>query len=206
MKALVLVVVLAASLASAAPTRRAVCMTGDSLTYGYTFDSTPIALRLATLRGVPVVNMGVGSDVAVNISARWSRYCAPFLYDISIWEGCTNDLAASATGAACWATTEDWAEACEAAGHQCVILGVFPRGTSGGWNGTKETERLAYNALAAAYAVAHPTIIYVDLDDELGDGASPNALRAAVDWGDGLHINGDGMQEVAEAIDEAIGP
>lgn len=303
MRALLLVAVLACLPAASAP-RRAICMTGDSLTYGYTFDATPIALRLATLMDVPVVNMGIGSDIAVNISARWTRYCASYPYAYAIWEGCTNDFGvSSALAVDCWATTQSWITAVEAAGHTAIVLTVFPRGGSGAWTDAKETQRLAYNALAAAYAISHPSMILVDPESALGDsatgasgtvtlggnagdvtividgtsvgpvafnsddagtaedavvalnanvtlgplmtassvgavititwdstglsgnvtltssrsagtatasgatltGGANAALRAAVDWGDRLHINGDGMQEVADAIAEALG-
>jgi hypothetical protein len=180
-------------------------MTGDSITYGYTFDPTPIADRLATLLRKPVVALGVGSDVAANISSRHTRYCLPYSYKFAIWEGCTNDFGInSASGATCWATTAAWIVSVKAAGQTPVILAVFCRGGSGGWTGPKETARTDWNTLAAAAAAADPTIIYVDPNPTLCDSASPPALKVAYDWGDHLHIDGDGMQVVAEALYSAM--
>lgn len=191
--------------ASAAPVRSAVILVGNSLTYGYTFDATPTSERLAVLLGVPVTAMGVGSDVATNISARYTRYALPFPYATAVWEGCTNDFGInSATGAACWATTQAWVLAVEAAGTRAVVLSVFVRGGSGGWSGPKETQRLAYNVLAAAYAVSHPSMVYVNLETTLGDGASPPALKVICNWGDDLHITGTCMQLVAQEIANAL--
>lgn len=194
------------SLPAGAVTRRAACMVGDSLTYGYTFDSTPIPDRLADLTGKPVVNMGVGSNLSTNISARYTRYCSPYLYKVAIWEGCTNDLDAGVSGATCWATTEAWVEAVEAAGQVAVVLTVFPRWGHANWTSDEETQRLDYNSRATTYVASHPSVILVNMESVLGDGATPPALKVAYDWGDHLHINGTGMQAAAEAIYGAAVP
>lgn len=189
--------------AEAAP--RAVCMVGDSLTYGYTFDDTPIALRLSTLISRPVVNMGVGSNRAASIKARYDRYCAPYPYYAAIWEGCTNDLDFDGTtGADCWATTLSWISAVEAAGQRPIILTIFPRWGHVGWTSDEEAERVAYNALAESYAESHPEVTLVQMDSTLGDGGTPPALQTSLDWGDKLHINGNGMQAAAEKIATAF--
>lgn len=193
------------SLSASAQSRRAVVMVGDSLTYGETFDSTTIPERLEALIGRPVDNMGVGSALAASISARYSRYAAPYLYRVAIWEGCTNDLDAGTSGATCWTTTEAWVTACQAAGtNVCVVLTVFPRWGHGTWSAGDETQRLDYNARAATFVSTHPSVILVNMEAVLGDGATPPALKVAYDWGDKLHLNGAGMQAVAQAIYTAV--
>jgi lysophospholipase L1-like esterase len=201
MTRLSLAVLLISTVAAAAPIRTAGVMCGTSLTYGYTQDATPITARLATLEGVPVVNMGVGGDVASNIALRGIRYAVPFAYAFAVWEGCTNDFGLNgALAVDCWATTLTWVAAVEGAGTQAVILTVPPRQGSSGWSAPKETQRLAYNTLARNYGVSHPSAIIVDLETLLGDGATPPALNNTYDYGDDLHLNGAGMQVAAAAI------
>lgn len=205
-KTLCIGLLLASLYASATPIRTAGCMTGDSLTYGYTFDNTPIADRLATLLGVPVANLGVGSDVASNISARWTRYCEPYLYEFSVWEGCTNDFGInSATGADCWSTTQTWVGNVEAAGQRAAGLSVFCRGGSASWTDAKEAQRLAYNVLAAAYAVSHPTFIYVDMESTLCDPAVAATGTVTLAGGAGdvtVTVNGTAVGPVSFNTDD----
>lgn len=194
----VLAVVLLASSVHASP-RRAWVAIGDSLTYGYSQGATPYPVRLSTLLGVPVVNMGVGGDVAANINSRLTSHALTFPYKGVIIEECINDLIAGTSGATCFAATEAAVDAALAAGLIVVLATADPCGNYSGWNGTKEAQRDAYNALVRAKAAANPgAVLLLDGDELYSDDG--NTIRAACDYGDGLHRNGLCMQVEAEAI------
>jgi len=123
-----------------------------------------------------------------------------FPYKWLVAEGGTNDIYFdAATGAALWTTFQAWVEEAEAAGMQVVIITIPPRWGSSGWTADMETERLAFNTLALAYGVSHPSALVVNSDTSLGTG-SPVALQASFDSGDALHLNGTGMQALAQAV------
>jgi lysophospholipase L1-like esterase len=196
-----LAALLTAGVVGAAP--RAFVSAGTSLTYGYAHDATPYPARLATLMGVPAVNMGIGGDRLATIIARWQTYAKPFPYRWSVLEGGTNDLHFdSANGTTLWATFQAWVEEALAAGHRVVIVKIPPRWGSAGWTADMETQRLAFNAAADAFVAANPSVRKVDSDTVLGTG-SPVALQASFDYGDDLHLNGTGMQALAAAVRSA---
>ena len=189
------------SLPSAAVTTRASCAVGTSLTYGYSFESVPYPARLETLSGTPVVNLGIGFDRIASIHTRWQLYCKPFPYRRLVLEGGTNDLDLDGTtGAALWLTVKSFIEEAQANGQQVVLVLIPPRGGSSGWTAGEETERLAFNSAARDYQATHPTLILIDSDGVLGDGAVPPALQTAYDYGDHLHLKAAGMQALAAAI------
>lgn len=180
---------------------QAIVCSGTSLTFGYSQDATPYPLRLSTATGRPVANLGVGGARLAAIVTRWQLYGKPFPYGTLVAEGGTNDLALdSANGTTLAATFTAWIEEAVAAGQQVVACTVFPRTNSPDWNGTKETQRLAFNSALRTYVLAHPAVLLVDGDVLLGDGATTPALQAAYDYGDHLHLNGTGMQALATAI------
>jgi lysophospholipase L1-like esterase len=182
----------------------AIVWPGTSLTYGYDHDATPPPTRLETLRGVDVVNMGVGSDRVSSIYARWQAYAKPFPYRWIVMEGGTNDLFLdSATGEDTWATFETWAEEAMAAGFQLVLVKIPPRWGSSGWTASMETERLDFNDRLDTWAAANPTVRVVESDAVLGTG-SPVALQVAYRNADLLHLSATGMQTLAAAVSTAM--
>lgn len=199
-----LALLLAAPLcANAATARRAWVAVGDSITYGYAHDATPYPERLATLLSVPVVNMGVGGDTAANINTRFTNHASQYPYRGVIIEECINDLIAGTAGATCWTATEAAADAARSAGFLVVLVTAIPCGNYVGWDGTKETERDAYNTSLRAYVAAHPSDTFlIDLDTVVSDDG--NTIKAAHDYGDGLHLDGDGMQALAAAVAAAV--
>jgi lysophospholipase L1-like esterase len=189
--------VLLAGVTSASPKRAWVAI-GDSITYGYSHDATPYPVRLAALLDAPVVNMGIGSDTAANINTRLTNYGIPYPYRGVLIEECINDLISSTSGATCWTATEAAVDAAVAAGFLVVLMTAIPCGNYVGWDGTKETQRDAYNALVRAKAAADPThVLLLDLDTVVSDNG--NTIRAADDYGDGLHLDASGMQNLAAA-------
>lgn len=198
MKRLLLLLLFLSSLSAEAVSRRAWVAMGDSITNGYAFDATTYPMRLATLLGVPVVNMGVGGEVAANINTRFTTYALPFPYRGVIFEECINDLIAGTSGATCFTATEAAVDAAVSAGFMVVLMTAIPCGNYSGWNGTKETQRDAYNALVRAKAAAEPAhVLLLDLDIVVSDDG--NTIRAEDDYGDGLHLDASGFQKVAAA-------
>jgi lysophospholipase L1-like esterase len=191
------------SLTSYAAPRRAWAAVGDSITNGHSFDASPYPLRLATLLNAPVVNMGIGGELAASINTRFTTYVLPYQYKGVIIEECINDLIAGTAGATCWAATEAAVDSAVAAGLLVVLVTAVPCGNYASWNGTKETERDAYNTLVRAKAAANPSrILLLDLDTTVSDDG--NTIRAADDYGDGLHLDGSGFQAVADGIADLI--
>lgn len=202
MRILALLFVLLAMSADASP-KRAWLAIGDSITYGYAHDATPYPVRLATLLGVPVANMGIGGETAANINTRLTNYGIPYPYKGVIIEECINDLIAGTAGATCWTATEAAADAARTAGFLVVLVTAIPCGNYVGWNGAKETQRDAYNTSLRAYVTAHPGEAFlVDLDTVVSDDGT--TIRAADDYGDGLHLDASGMQALAQAIADVI--
>lgn len=194
------------SLSASAASKPAVVCDGTSLTFGYSQATPTFPQRLATATGRPVANLGIGGARLAAIVLRWQTYAKTFPYGVLVAEGGTNDLALdSANGTTLAATFTAWIDEALAAGQRVVAVTVFPRAGSPDWDNTKETERLAFNAAVRAYVVLHPQVMLVDGDVLLGDGAAPPALRGAVDYGDHLHLNGTGMQDLADAVAALIG-
>lgn len=186
-----------ASTADATP-RSAWVAVGDSITYGYAHDSTPYPKRLAALLAVPVVNMGIGGDIAVNINTRATSYALPYPYKGVIIEECINDLIAGTSGATCWTATDTVIDDALEADFIVVVMTAIPCGNYSGWNGTKEAQRQAYNTAVRTRAAADPThVLLLDLDEVVSDDGT--TIRASDDYGEGLHLNGTGMQNVAAA-------
>lgn len=186
------------SVTASAVQRRAWVAVGDSITYGYAHDATPYPVRLSALLGVPVVNMGIGGDVAANINTRFTNYALPYPYKGVLIEECINDLIAGTSGATCWAATEAAVDAAVADGFLVVLFTAMPCGNYSGWDGTKETERATYNLNVRTKAAGDPThILLLDLDTVVSDDGL--TIRAADDYGDGLHLDASGMQNVANA-------
>lgn len=185
--------------------KTAIVCAGDSLIYGYDHDATPMPTRLEALRGVQVVNMGVGGDRISTIVARWQAFAKPYPYKWLVAEGGTNDIHLfSSTGADAWTAMEAWLEEAEADGLRIVLVKIPPRWGSAGWTAPMETERLDFNSRADVWAADHPNVRVINSDSVLGTG-SPKALQVAYDSGDHLHLNGTGMQALAAAISSAMG-
>lgn len=179
---------------------RAIVCCGTSLTFGYYQNATPYPERLATVTGLPVVNLGVGSTRLATIIPRWESYGLPFPFDVLVAEGGTNDMGLDgALAADLWPVFQAWIEDAVAAGRRVVAVSIPPRWNSPNWDAGKETERLAFNQSLADYVAAHPAVGMVDSDSLLGSG-SPRALQGPFDYGDHLHMSGDGMQVLAEAV------
>ena len=198
-----LLLALILSAPAGAASKRAWVAVGDSITYGYAHDATPYPKRLATLLGENVVNMGVGGEVAATINTRATAHALPYPFKGVIIEECINDLIAGTAGATCWTATEAMADTFRAAGFLVVLVTAIPCGNYSSWNGTKETQRDAYNTALRAYVAAHPTDTFlVDLDTVVSDDG--NTIRAEYDYGDGLHVDGTGMQRLAQAVADVI--
>jgi lysophospholipase L1-like esterase len=198
-----MVLLVLVSTAAMASPKRAWVAVGDSITYGYAHDATPYPKRLATLLGENVVNMGVGGEVAATINTRATTHALAYPFKGVIIEECINDLIAGTAGATCWTATEAVADSFRSAGFLVVLVTAIPCGNYASWSGAKETQRDAYNALLRAYVAAHPADTFlVDLDTAVSDDG--NTIRAADDYGDGLHLNGTGMQNLAQSAADAI--
>lgn len=198
---LLLLFVLMPALAGAAVPRTKLVFVGTSLTYGYTFDSTPYPARTGAALGVKVANMGVGGDRMAAIYQRWQLYAKNFPYRAVVIEGCTNDLDMDGTtGAACWTTTQTFIEEAVAAGQTVVLVPIPPRWGHINWTNGEETQRVAFNAAATSYVDAHPAVLMVDVNTVLGNGSTPPGLNPAYDWADHLHLNAAGMQALADAV------
>lgn len=201
-----LAALLLAGLSEARP--RAVVCSGTSLTFGLNHNPTPYPARLEALLGVPVENLGISSARLSAIVTQWERYAKPYPYRVVVLEGGTNDLAgvggAPITGAAAWAIFQGWIQDAEEDGFTVVAVLIPPRWGSGGWTADMETERVAFNNELRAYVASNPSVKLLDSDLVLGDGASPPALQAAYDYGDKLHLDGDGMQALAQGIADLL--
>lgn len=184
--------------------KSAIVCCGTSLTYGYDHDATPYPARLEALRGVQVVNMGVGGDRIATIVSRWQSFAKDFPYRWLVAEGGTNDLHLdAATGADTWNVMETWLEEAEATGLQIVLVKIPPREGSSGWTAGMETERLDFNSRADTWAADHPDVRIVESDVVLGTG-TPVALQVEYDSGDHLHLSGTGMQTLAQAVSDSM--
>jgi lysophospholipase L1-like esterase len=191
------------TMSAEAAQRRAWVAVGDSITYGYAHDATPYPVRLSELLGVPVANMGIGGDTAANINTRFTSYALPYPYKGVIIEECLNDLIAGTSATTCWEATATAVDAALAEGFLVVLVTAIPCGNYVGWNGTKETERGVYNLNVRTKAESDPAHIFlVDLDEVVSDDGT--TIKAAYDYGDGLHLDGDGMQALAQAVADAI--
>lgn len=198
MRSIIVFIALISAMQASASPRRAWLTVGDSITYGYAHDATPYPVRLSTLLGVPVANMGIGGDTAANINTRLTNYGIPYPYKGVIIEECINDLIAGTSGATCWTATQAAADAALEAGMLVVLVYAMPCGNYSGWSAPKESQRATYNANIDNYAADHPTTVKVlDLNTVVSDNGT--TIRASDDYGDGLHLNGTGMQKVAAA-------
>jgi lysophospholipase L1-like esterase len=202
MRHLALLLLTLSAMPSHATPRRTWVAVGDSITNGHSFDASTYPARLETLLGAPVENMGIGGETAAQARTRWQNYAENYPYKGVIIEIGTNDLAASTAGATVWATVDAWIEEAQAAGQRVVLCTVFPRNGSAGWTGAMETQRQAFNTSARAKAAGDPTIILIDGDTVLSDDGV--TLRAAFDYGDAVHLDGDGFQALAEAIADEL--
>lgn len=198
MRSLAVFLVLAAVPAWANPERMAIVAVGDSLTNGYAFTTKPMPEWVEELVGVPVDNMGIGSDVAANMRTRWQQYASPYLYAVLIMEGCTNDLAAGTSAAACWATLQAWLADAKAAGQRVVICTVFPRGGSSGWTADMETQRQLLNAFIRTEAATNINVRLFDGDVVLSDDGVN--LKPSFNYGDHLHLNPLGHETFGRAM------
>lgn len=197
----------------AAPT--AVIISGDSIAWAKTIcPSTPwdglleedLQARNARAK---VVNIAKDGTRIANIRQRWEQLTlaltdSPFPYMAAVIEGGTNDLNVGTAGVDVWADLKTQADEAYAAGYLVIVLGVPPRGSSVGWDGTKETERLYVNTQAAAYAVSNPWFHFIDTDALLGGVGNPLPLAAICDYGDGLHPDCDCQDEIAGAVADLL--
>lgn len=172
---------------------------GNSITYGLTFDALPYPARLEAITHHKCLNFGKGGDTAAGAYARWQDHGKnlPGIEWLYI-EICTNDFTAGATGTSCWDTVQTWIEEAVAAGQRVAVWTVLPRGGWGGHTEGIEAARTAFNNALRAYVLAHPEVKLIDAELFMKEPASsPPRLKDAYNWGDGIHVNGDGYEEMA---------
>lgn len=183
------------------PERRAIVAVGDSLTFGYAVASTPYPIVLEGLAGVPVDNMGVGSNRVASAYARWVANAKNFPYKHLVILIGTNDLALdAATGAYVWGVVEPWIEEAQAAGQIVAVCTITPRNGSPNWDAGKEAERQVFNNALRDYVGDNPATILVELDAIMSEGEDGVTLKIAYDYSDHLHFNNAGMSALANAI------
>lgn len=193
------------SIAPAHAARRAAVCSGTSLTFGYIQNTNPYPARLETALSVPVDNMGIGSARLSAIITRWRTYAKPFPYKTLVAEGGTNDIALDgALADDLWPVFQAWIEEAQGAGVSTVVAVAIPcRWGSSSWDSGKEAERLTFNQYLRDYVAANPEVRLVDSDVVLCTG-TPKALQGAFDYGDDLHMSGDGMQALAEGVADLL--
>lgn len=184
---------------------------GDSITSGNTSSPArpPYTLQAALSERVNstsriVMNGGFGGDNVAAMLVRWNAYFATQGYSTLIFLGGVNDLRASATAAATYATAVQILDSARARGMTVVVVSVTPWGNWFEWTAGKQTETLAYNALLSAWATANGQT-YVDAYTALSaGGGTPEDLAAIYDSGDGLHPNAAGSVVLATTVGGGI--
>lgn len=211
-RSLLLALIVLASPAWAHPT--VLCAIGDSLVSGGPIISGNPGWPswLASRRSgenFAVINGGVGGYTAVQTKALYeSDFQGKGCTHAAILV-CTNDLASSMSAASCFATLQALVAEMRADtsgrpnGINVTVLTLPPRGGSGGWNGTMETQR----GLLRTSILAMSDVTPVDLEGMAGTG-SPVEMAVAYRAADMLHFNGTlvtgGTVKVADLVDAAV--
>ena len=78
--------------------------------------------------------------------------------------------------------------------YRFVTLLPLPENHNGWWS--LDDERLAHNA---RLATDYPGKV-IDVEDDMGNGASPNRLPTAWCWGDEVHVNNTGQAALAAVL------
>jgi lysophospholipase L1-like esterase len=209
---LLLALSLVAAPAEARP--RVLCTIGDSLVAGGPIlGANPSWTQLLQTSRIGerfgVINVGVGGYTAAQIKAVWeAEYNGRGCTHAVVLVG-TNNLSAGTSAASTFTDIESLVASIRADGSgdpngiNVTVLTVPPRGGSASWDGTKETQRLALNALILAMGAD----ANVSLESMAGSG-NPVEMAAAYRTSDLLHFNGTpttgGSQEVTDLIDAAV--
>lgn len=190
------------------------CAVGDSLVQGGPIlNGNPgwpsILAQRRVGQGFAVINAGVGGYTAAQTLALFeSELKGHGCTHLGVL-ACTNDFASGTSAATCLSTLQALIVSAQEDtsgdpnGITVTLLTVPPRGGSSPWDGTKETQRLAFRTSLLALS----GVTVVDLEPMAGTG-SPVEMATAYRASDKLHFNGTpvtgGTPEVANLVDAAV--
>ena len=175
---------------------------GDSIISGTgsTPNTPPQQLKAVTDPG-SVFNLATGGYTTAQCATRWTSAAVSGAgHRTLIWSCGVNDMATGVSGATAWANAQAVVAAARAAGMKVIITSIMPWKNSAGWTAGKQTETVAYNAAASAWASANGAL-YVDLFTPMGGGGGdPDILAVAYDSGDLIHPNATGAGVIASLV------
>lgn len=175
---------------------------GDSIIAGTgsTPNTPPMQLKTVTDPG-SAFNLATGGYTTTQCATRYtSAAVAGAGHRTLIWSCGVNDMATGVSGATAWANAQAVVTAARAAGLKVIITSIMPWKNSAGWTAGKQTETVAYNAAASAWAGANGAL-YVDLFTPMGGGGGdPDVLAVAYDSGDLIHPNAVGAGVIASLV------
>lgn len=193
---------------------RVLCTIGDSLVAGGPIlGANPSWTQLLQTARVgqrfAVVNIGVGGYTVSQIKSVWeAEYKGRGCTHVTILVG-TNNFSAGASAVSVESDLNSLIASVEEdtsgdpAGINVTVCTVPPRGGSASWDGTKETQRLAFRTSL----LARSDIVVVDLESMAGTG-SPVEMAAAYRTSDFLHFSGTpttgGSEKVKQLVTSAV--
>ncbi|MFL5344360.1 MAG: SGNH/GDSL hydrolase family protein [Hyalangium sp.] len=176
------------------------CALGDSLTYGHAQVDSPWPEQLTTATHYEWVNAGQNGDTTTGMLGRYLNQVSGEDCTVVTLLGGTNDASAGVDPAITCANLTAIADGVLAAHQELVVLTVPPRRNSGGYGPELQGRLDATNACVRSYALAHPSARFVDLNTSLADPEDPAALNPIWDWGDHLHPNQAGDDEIRRQV------
>lgn len=178
---------------------------GDSLTAG-TCSGCPAltpwpSVLLATLsQSWELTNTAVaGSTVAQMDSVQWTPQVQGKRFSVVVIYGGINDLAAGTSASSIFATLTGMTDEVNAEGATAVLVTPMPWKNFSGWNSGRQTQTESLRALILAWCTT-PRKVCVDLYPLAGESGDAQALKAAYDMGDGLHLNQTGQNFIAATV------
>lgn len=190
-----------------------VAMLGDSITNSNGMaegQKLPDRLKLALGTLWMVDQFGIPGDSATGCNTRQTNELRPprttgllpeYTYIIVLCG--INDLnLGGASAATLWGRIQTIADSINAAGIAArpILLTLLPYGNSAGWTSGEQTILESVNASILAYCASNPGVVLCfDAYTVMGD-TDPKDLKAAYDFGDGLHLSLDGQDALSAAL------
>lgn len=179
---------------------------GDSITQLGASVFRPYPSKLNALLGVShdVTNGGVSGNTCAQVRTRYqSTYKGQGFSKAVVLCGINNIGNDGNDGPTTWAALEGLLDEVRTDGLTLAPVLLTPCASSSFCNTTAERDAVAYvNSRLTLYCTTHG-LACVDTSS-MGDGASPPALLAAYDGGDGLHESQAGADKLAALVNAAL--